>query len=311
MCAPGGWLQNPDNIISLTVSRLICQGAVARRKWKWSRSVMSDSLPPHSPPGSCIHGIFQARVLEWVAISFSRGSSRLRDQTQGSSIAGRHFTVWATREAQSLERKILKHLSSEKTQVGEPLQPVCVSRILRRNLRKLFKTFRNSLLANKGQMNQVHSTATQISPVVQDCRSFKKKLLHREKVFRSFPKILFRGHVKYNLFDVCSNCFDFLKMLFLFQTAATAKSLQSCPTLCDPKDCSLPGYSVRGILQARTLEWVAISFSNAWKWNRSVVSDSATPWTAAYQVPPSMGFSRQQYWSGVPLPSPLFQTTKA
>ena len=85
-------------------------------------------------------------------------------------------------------------------------------------------------------MNQVHSTATQISPVVQDCRSFKKILLHREKVFRSFPKILFRGHVKYNLFDVCSNCFDFFKMLFLFRTAAAAKSLQSCPTLCDPKD---------------------------------------------------------------------------
>ena len=88
-----------------------------------------------------------------------------------------------------------------------------------------------------------------------------------------------------------------------------AKSLQSCPTLCDPIDGSPPGFPVPGILQARTLEWVAISFSNAWKWKVKVKSLScvwflATPWTAAYQAPPSMGFSRQKYWSGVPLPSP-------
>ena len=91
--------------------------------------------------------------------------------------------------------------------------------------------------------------------------------------------------------------------------AAAAKSLQSCPTLCNPMDCSLPGYSIHGILQARTLEWVAISFSNAWKWKVKVkllshVQLLATPWTAAYQAPPSMGFSGQQYWSGAPLPSP-------
>ena len=91
--------------------------------------------------------------------------------------------------------------------------------------------------------------------------------------------------------------------------AAAAKSLQSCPTLCDPMDCSLPRFSVHGILQARTLEWVAISFSNAWKWKVKVKSLSrvwllVTPWTAAYQPPPSMGFSGHQYWSGVPLPSP-------
>ena len=91
--------------------------------------------------------------------------------------------------------------------------------------------------------------------------------------------------------------------------AATAtKSLQSCPTLCDPIDSSPPGSSVSGILQARILKWVAISFSNAWKWKAKVKSLSrvrllATPWTAAHQAPPSMGFSRQEYWSGVPLPS--------
>ena len=91
--------------------------------------------------------------------------------------------------------------------------------------------------------------------------------------------------------------------------AATAKSLQSCPTLCDPIDGSPPGSPVPGILQARTLEWVAISFSNAGKWKVKVKLLSriwlvATPWTTAYQAPPSMGFSRQEYWSGVPLPSP-------
>ena len=92
-------------------------------------------------------------------------------------------------------------------------------------------------------------------------------------------------------------------------SAAAAKSLQSCPTLCDPIDGSPPGSAAPGILQARTLEWVAISFSNAWKWKVKVkslsrVRPSATPWTAAHQAPPSMGFSRQEYWIGIPLPSP-------
>ena len=92
--------------------------------------------------------------------------------------------------------------------------------------------------------------------------------------------------------------------------AAAAKSLQSCPTLCNPIDDSPLGSPVPGILQERILEWVAISFSNAWKWKVKVKSLScvpplATPWTAAYQAPPSMGFSRQEYWSGLPLPSPL------
>ena len=91
-------------------------------------------------------------------------------------------------------------------------------------------------------------------------------------------------------------------------SAAAAKSLQSCPTLRDPIDSSPPGSPIPGILQARTLEWVAISFSNAWKWKVKVKSLGrvqllATPRTAAHQAPLSMGFSRQEYWSGVPLPS--------
>ena len=90
--------------------------------------------------------------------------------------------------------------------------------------------------------------------------------------------------------------------------AAAAKSLQLCLTLCNPRDSIPPGSPAPGILQARTLEWVAISFSNAWKWKVKGKSLSCvwlfeTPWTAAYQAPPSMGFARQEYWSGLPLPS--------
>ena len=98
-------------------------------------------------------------------------------------------------------------------------------------------------------------------------------------------------------------------LLCWVHAAAAAKSLQLCLTLCDHRDGSPPGYPIPGILQARTLEWVAISFSNAWKWKVKVkllsrVRFLATSWTAAYQAPPSMGFSRQEYWSGLPFPPP-------
>ena len=102
--------------------------------------------------------------------------------------------------------------------------------------------------------------------------------------------------------------------ILIWGAAAASKSLQSCPTLCDPIDGSPPGSAVPGILQARTLEWVAISFSSAWKWQVKVKSLScvwllATPWTAAYQAPPSMGLSRQEFWSRVPLPSLIWGAT--
>ena len=95
----------------------------------------------------------------------------------------------------------------------------------------------------------------------------------------------------------------------VMHAATDAKSLQSCPTLCDPIDGSPPGSPIPGILQTRTLEWLAISFSNAWKWKVKVkllsrVRLFATPRTAAYQAPPFMGFPRQEYWTGLPLPSP-------
>ena len=108
---------------------------------------------------------------------------------------------------------------------------------------------------------------------------------------------------------------SFVSLLYSNAATAAAKLLQSCPTLCGPIDCIPPGSAVPGILQARTLEWVAISFSNAWKWKVKVKSLSRvrlfmTPWTAAYQAPPSMGFPRQDHWSGLPLPSPLIPLNK-
>ena len=124
------------------------------------------------------------------------------------------------------------------------------------------------------------------------------------------------GHHVLNFPTWCFNiyktaCRIWLRILSItLAAAAAAKSLQSCPTLCSPIDGSPPGSPVPGILQARTLEWAAISFSSAWEWKVKVKSLSrvwllATPWTAANQAPLSMGFSRQEYWSGVPLCSPI------
>ena len=102
--------------------------------------------------------------------------------------------------------------------------------------------------------------------------------------------------------------------LILLTAAAAAKSFQLCPTLCDPIDWQPARLHCPWDSPGKTLEWVAISFSNAWKWKVKVkslsrVQLSATPWTAAHQAPPSMGFSRQEYWSGVPLPFPSTQCT--
>jgi len=103
-------------------------------------------------------------------------------------------------------------------------------------------------------------------------------------------------------------------LLQCMKVKSESEVAQSCPILSDPMDCSLPDSSVHGILQPRTLVWVAISFSSAWKWKVKVKSLSRlwlleTPWTAAHQAPPSVGFSRQEYWSGVLLPSPFTYLT--
>ena len=106
-----------------------------------------------------------------------------------------------------------------------------------------------------------------------------------------------------------------IKFIFFDTAAAVAKSLQSCPTLCDPIDGSLQGSTIPGILQARTLEWVVISFSSAWKWKVKLKLLSrvwllATPQTAAHQAPPSLGFSRQEHWSGLSFPPPMQESEK-
>ena len=152
-----------------------------------------------SPPGSYVHGIFQARILEWVAVA----SSREIFLTQGSNLCLLYVLHWQVG-------------SLPLAPPGEPIQK-------------------------------------------------------------------WRGP---------------------FLSLDAVKSLQSCPTLCDPIDGSPPGSPVPGIPQAVTLEWVSISFSNVWKWkvkgkSLSCVRPSATPRTSAFQAPPSMGFSRQEYWSGV------------
>ena len=122
------------------------------------------------------------------------------------------------------------------------------------------------------------------------------------------PLLLFHSSF-FTFFSQLHASINYFMSLFLeLLVIAATKLLQWCSTLCDPIDGSPPGSPVPGILQARTLEWVAISFSNAWKWKVTVKALSrvwllATPWTAAHQAPPYMGFSRQEYWSGVPLPS--------
>ena len=128
-----------------------------------------------------------------------------------------------------------------------------------------------------------------------------------------FAAVFLRSLSCVRLYNKTKNVLALVKFIvYSDAAAAAAKSLQSCPTLCNPIDGGPPGAPIPGILQARTLEWVAISFSNAWKGKVKVKSLSrvrlfATTWSAAYQAPPSMGFSRQEYWGGVPLPSPLFR----
>ena len=137
--------------------------------------------------------------------------------------------------------------------------------------------------------------------------------LQTRKGYQARPKRLHPG-AELKLTVVVRGSLGMASRVGSLKPAAAAKSLQSCPTLCNPIDGSPPASPVPGILQARTLEWVAISFSNAWKWkvkrkSLSRVRLFATPWTAAHQAPPFMGFSRQGYWSGVPLSYPLGGTT--
>ena len=152
------------------------------------------------------------------------------------------------------------------------------------------------------------------------CRQWEG-LKKRQKLeaFQRFKGFFYKLRITQN-FTNLTPCRTYTLKLLLsvsfikFKNLATAvaKSLQSCPTLWDPRNGSPPGSPIPGILQVRTLEWVAISFSNVGKWKVKVKSISrvrllVTPWTAAFQAPPSMGFSRQEYWSGVPLATNDYQ----
>ena len=166
------------------------------------------------PMDYTVHGIPQARILEWVAIPSSRGSSQLRDWTQVSHIAGRFFTSWDTRE----------------THIGLNILLKLVLPLCARAMSVLFLSIERTAAA-----------------------------------------------------------------------AAAAKSLQLCLTLCDPIDGSPPGSPIPRILQAKIAEWVAISFSSAWKWKVKVKSLSrvqllAIPWTAAYQAPLSCQIRAPSLW---------------
>ena len=196
------------------------------------------------PMDYTVHGILQARILEWVAFPFSRGSSQSRDQTRSPT---------------------LQVDSSPAEPQGKP---------------------QNTRVGNLFLLQWIFPT---------------QELNRASCIAGGFFTNWIMGNWLQRRGDKPA--------LELKIAAAAAKSLQSRPTLCDPIDSSPPSSPVPGILQARTLEWVASAFSNAWKWKVKVKSLSrvqllATPWTAAFQAPPSMGFSRQNYWSGVPLPSP-------
>ena len=147
-------------------------------------------------------------------------------------------------------------------------------------------------------------------------RYYPMYIFNNSKMFYSFYCIsvvlvllkLCLNIIFFLLHHIANGIVNFFLRLFI-ATAAAAKLLQSCPTLCDPRDGSSWGSPIPGIVQARTLEWVAISFSSAWKWkvkgkSLSLVRLLATLWTVPYPAPSSMRFSRQEYWSGVPLPSP-------
>ena len=244
------------------------------------------------------HGISQARILEWVAIPFSQRFSWLKDRTPVSGIAGRFFTTALSGGLLFLESESRSVMSNSLQQQDYTVHGILQDRILEW---VAFPFSRGS--SQPRDWIQVSCIAGRFfsSWATREAQEY-----WRGKPSSSLANLSDLG------IEPGSPALqaDSLPTELSGKPIATAaKSLQSCPTLCDPIDVSPPGSPAPGILQARTLEWVAISFFNAWKWKVKVKLFSrirllATPWTAAYQTPPSMGFSRQEYWSGLPLPSP-------
>ena len=249
---------------------------------------MDGSLPRPS-----VLEIFQARILEWVAISFSRGASGPRDQT---FVSWQIFYNWATREAFVFLGKtycpppIFKWLSGK---------PTCDSSALKQQPplpEMVFGSFKSTHLTPRGK--EVSRYWTQ-HLFLSQCLRFRiqlRTILHKSHS-RCTASYCSAFHCVWDKKEKITSAFTSMLLLLLLSHFSRVR-------LC----ATPPGSPVPGILQARTLEWVAISFSDAWKWKVKVKSLSrvrlfATPWTAAYQAPPSMGFPRQEYWSGVPLPS--------
>ena len=292
-----------------------------------------------SPQGS-------PRILEWVAYPFSRGSSQPRYWTRVFCLAGGFFTNWAMREALCGYRRGNSNLmwSNCKWTLQWKMAGVRESAricsfvlvpIVHNIEVQLFSECRLHVLA---QTSGWHLWFLAAQHSVQFSRSVMSFSLRSYGLQHArFPCPSSTPEAWSNSRPLSQWCHVILchPLLFLpsifpsirvfsnelalqiswpkhwIAAATAAKSLQSCPTLCDPVDGNPTGSSVPGILQARTLEWVAISFSSAWKWKVKVkslsrVQLSSTSWTAAYQAPPSMGFSRQEYWNGVPLPSECY-----
>ena len=264
-----------------------------------------------SPPGSSIHGIFQARGLEWGAIAFS-----------GLSATVAFFSVTLAKQLTlvCLSKRLNAYLLSLKLRflyfptliymwvslvslgvaaVSSAHPRLALDLEMRRN-----KPPEQSNPSLKGLQGWRECPGCTIDWYLKKTKDEGRLTGPNDisKKQKPPPGSVYVG-LRYQ------DSLDKLDKLSSSRVAIAAKSLQSCPTLCNPIDSSPPGSAIPGILQARTLEWVAISLSNAWKWKVKVKSLShvrilVTPWTAAQQAPPSMGFSRQDYWSGVPLPSP-------
>ena len=246
-----------------------------------------------SLPGSSVHGVLQARILEWAVIFFSRGSFWFRDWTHVSWVSCIIAGFFTAEPSGKLCSSINMYI-------------YCFSKYI---ISLMAETIPNSLLTSSIGLGILCSGNSECLVNMNVLLKAQESLwcVGRRGRPDSFTK-LYSVTILSEYHALCA-----LSALsvrgFSGGGGAAAKSLQSCPTLCDPIGGSPPGSPIPGILQARTLEWVAISFSNAWKWKVKVKSLSSvqlspTPWTAAYQAPPSMGISRQEYWSGVPLPSP-------
>ena len=188
----------------------------------------------YNPPGSSVHGILQARILEWVAISFSRGSSQPRVQSQVSHIAGRFFTFWATREA-----KIYRSLGISLTNFQ--LLPICSF-----HLCSGFKHW-------KDWIEHIIFTDSELD-------------LSRPIFYSKFTAFILTSR-SLQLFFIR---IVILKPMLIIVTCMHAwVHAQACPTLCNPMDYSPPGSSVHGVFQARILKWVAISSARGSFWPRN------------------------------------------